>query len=42
MDAIDATKKYCDTRAHRDKCWRPCPVVLIAMNEKEANNGKNI
>jgi len=38
MSGIEALSQYCANCIHKDKCWRPCPVVLIAMTEGRSHD----
>lgn len=31
MNAIEVNQKYCMNCQYRDKCYRPCPIVLSAL-----------
>lgn len=33
MSAYELLQKYCNICIHKEKCWRPCPIVLLAMLE---------
>lgn len=40
MTALEALQTYCAICAHKDVCWRPCPVVYLAMQQEETNHAK--
>lgn len=31
MNGYEALQKFCNKCVYRERCWRPCPVVLLAM-----------
>jgi hypothetical protein len=31
MDAVSAMEKYCNVCVHKEKCWRPCVIVIRAL-----------
>ena len=31
MKANEVIEKYCNTCIHKAKCYKPCPVVLMAI-----------
>ena len=33
MSGLEAIKEYCAKCAHKEKCWKPCPTVLLAIQE---------
>lgn len=35
MNAIEVNQIYCANCRHKEKCYRPCPTVLIALYKDE-------
>lgn len=34
MSGLEALKEYCEKCVHRRECWRPCQIVLLAMQSE--------
>lgn len=42
MSGYEALRKFCGRCVHKEKCWRPCPVVLLAISGKKREGRRDM